>query len=120
MIDASDKFVMPGGIDFSTSLHDQLEDDSQPLADDFAAGTRAALAGGTTMIVDNIVPKRGQSLVRKLAFDVLYYEFELQHIYVRIAKGQWIVFTKWYFDSKCLSAFLIKKKKAIIGNHLIF
>ena len=64
MIDASDKFVMPGGIDFSTSLHDQLEDDSQPLADDFAAGTRAALAGGTTMIVDNIVPKRGQSLVR--------------------------------------------------------
>ena len=59
---------MPGGIDFSTTLHDILEDDSLPLADDFSAGTRAALAGGTTMIVDNVVPKKGQSLVRKGLF----------------------------------------------------
>ena len=63
VIDATDRYVMPGGIDFSTTLHDTLEDDSLPLADDFSAGTRAALAGGTTMIVDNVMPKKGQSLV---------------------------------------------------------
>ena len=80
MIDASDKFVMPGGIDYSTNLHGQAEEDGQPLADDFSAGTRAALAGGTTLIVDNIVPKREQSLVRffekgfahNIAAEILY------------------------------------------------
>jgi dihydropyrimidinase len=68
VIDAEDKFVMPGGIDMSTSLHFNLDDDDNfPLADDFSAGTRAALAGGTTMIVDNVVPKKGQSLVHNHA-----------------------------------------------------
>ena len=62
MIDASEKFVMPGGIDFSTTLH-SCDVEGASLADDFAAGTRAALAGGTTMVVDNVLPTSGQSLV---------------------------------------------------------
>ena len=64
VIDATEKFVMPGGIDFSTTLHSDGSDDTT-LADDFATGSRAALSGGTTMIVDNVVPKPGQSLVSR-------------------------------------------------------
>ena len=48
MIDASGKLVMPGGID--THTHMQLPFMGTVAVDDFYHGTRAALAGGTTMI----------------------------------------------------------------------
>ena len=48
MIDASGKYVMPGGID--THTHMQLPFMGTVAVDDFYTGTRAALAGGTTMI----------------------------------------------------------------------
>lgn len=48
VIDASGKYVMPGGID--THTHMQLPFMGTVAVDDFYTGTRAALAGGTTMI----------------------------------------------------------------------
>jgi len=48
IIDASGKYVMPGGID--THTHMQLPFMGTVAVDDFYTGTRAALAGGTTMI----------------------------------------------------------------------
>lgn len=61
VIDAKGKLIMPGGIDASTHLNPAPF--SIPSADDFYSGTKGALAGGTTMIFDYVVPEVNQSLV---------------------------------------------------------
>lgn len=60
-IDATGKLVMPGGIDPHT--HFELEMMGAKTADDFYKGTRAAVAGGTTTVIDFAFPEKGQSLV---------------------------------------------------------
>src|SRR5438105_15813838 len=59
-IDATHKFVIPGGIDPHT--HMDLPFGGTSSSDDFQTGTRAAAFGGTTTIVDFAVQYRGQSL----------------------------------------------------------
>ncbi|XP_037308894.2 dihydropyrimidinase isoform X3 [Pungitius pungitius] len=61
VIDATDKLVMPGGID--THTHMELEFMGTRAVDDFYIGTKAALAGGTTMILDFVIPQKGKSLL---------------------------------------------------------
>ena len=62
VINATDKYVIPGVIDTNTHLYQGL-DKAAPVKDDFESGTRAALAGGTTMVVDLVIPDKGESLV---------------------------------------------------------
>ncbi|MBL8520241.1 MAG: dihydropyrimidinase [Betaproteobacteria bacterium] len=60
-IDASGQYVMPGGIDPHT--HMQLPFMGTVAADDFFTGTAAGLAGGTTSIIDFVIPNPQQPLM---------------------------------------------------------
>jgi dihydropyrimidinase len=63
-IDASGCYVMPGGIDPHTHL--EMPFMGTYSADDFESGTRAALSGGTTMVIDFCLPSPNQSLLEAM------------------------------------------------------
>jgi dihydropyrimidinase len=65
VIDASGKYVIPGGIDAHT--HMQLPFGGTEASDTFETGTRAAAHGGTTSIIDFAVQTYGQRLEDGLA-----------------------------------------------------
>ncbi|MEY2714324.1 MAG: dihydropyrimidinase, partial [Planctomycetota bacterium] len=60
-IDAGGAYVMPGGID--PHVHMELPFMGTVSVDDFLSGTACAAAGGTTMIIDFVIPAPQQSLV---------------------------------------------------------
>jgi dihydropyrimidinase len=59
-IDATGRYVMPGGVDVHT--HMDLPFGGSFCSDDFATGTRAAAFGGTTTIVDFALQDYGEGL----------------------------------------------------------
>ena len=61
IIDAAGQYVMPGGIDPHT--HMQLPFMGTVASEDFYTGTAAGLAGGTTMIIDFVIPGPQQNIM---------------------------------------------------------
>lgn len=59
-INAEGRLVMPGGID--PHVHLDMPFMGTFSSDDYESGTRAALFGGTTMVIDFILQKQGNSL----------------------------------------------------------
>ncbi|HUR67580.1 MAG TPA: dihydropyrimidinase [Chitinophagaceae bacterium] len=60
VIDAAGKFIFPGGID--PHVHLDMPFMGTYSSDNYETGTRAALYGGTTMVIDFILQKQGNSL----------------------------------------------------------
>ena len=61
VIDASGAYVMPGGIDPHT--HMQLPFMGTVASEDFFTGTSAAAAGGTTTIIDFVIPDPKENIL---------------------------------------------------------
>lgn len=64
VIDAHGHYIIPGAID--PHVHLELETPGGRSADDFKTGTKAAIAGGTTTIIDFVTPGRSESLAGAL------------------------------------------------------
>jgi len=81
-IDATGKYIMPGGIDMN--VHLQRPGFGTQTIDDFYQGTKAALAGGTTMVVDMVIPEKEETLMeafekwRKWADDKVCCDYALK------------------------------------------
>lgn len=60
VIDATGKYIFPGGIDVHT--HFELPFMGTVSADNFSTGTTAAIYGGTTSIIDFVIPTKGKPL----------------------------------------------------------
>lgn len=65
VVNAEGKLIFPGFIDAHT--HFDLEVAGTVTADDFESGTKAALAGGTTTVVDFATQNKGETLKEALA-----------------------------------------------------
>ncbi len=64
IIDATDRLVFPGGID--PHVHLDMPFMGTYSSDDYETGTRAALHGGTTMVIDFILQTQGDTLANAL------------------------------------------------------
>ena len=64
IVDASDCLLFPGFIDSHT--HFDLKNALAHSPDDFRAGTKAALLGGTTVVLDFATQERGETLMQAL------------------------------------------------------
>ncbi len=61
VLDASGQYVLPGGVD--PHVHMSLPVAGTVSSDDFESGTAAALAGGTTTVIDFVHPGPGQDFL---------------------------------------------------------
>ncbi|KAF2070947.1 hypothetical protein CYY_007738 [Polysphondylium violaceum] len=62
VLDVAGKLLVPGGID--THTHFQLPFMGTVAVDDFDIGTKASIAGGTTFIIDFVIPSKGESILK--------------------------------------------------------
>ncbi len=64
VIDAGGRYVLPGFVD--PHVHMELPTPAGLSSDDFESGSRAALTGGTTTLLDFVTPGRRESLIGAL------------------------------------------------------
>jgi dihydropyrimidinase len=61
VVDATGKYVLPGGVDVHTHL--EMPFGGTVTSDDYFAGTRAAACGGVTTVFDFVIQRKGQGII---------------------------------------------------------
>ncbi|XP_057723226.1 dihydropyrimidinase [Arachis stenosperma] len=101
VIDATGKYVMPGGIDPHTHL--DMSFMSSGTIDDFFSGHAAALAGGTTMHIDFVIPVDG-------SLTAGYEAYERKAKKACMDYGFHMAITKWNDDVSREMEIMVKEK----------
>lgn len=87
VIDATNKLVFPGGVDPHVHMH--LPTPAGFSSDDFYDGSKAALFGGTTSLIDFVTPNKGQSLIEALEQRITEAENSLIDYTFHISPVEW-------------------------------
>ena len=87
IIDASGRYILPGGVDPHVHMH--LPVSGGFSSDDFFTGSRAALCGGTTTIIDFVTPSRGESLPGALEKRKLEAETSMADYAFHVSPVEW-------------------------------
>jgi len=88
-IEAGELMVLPGGVD--PHVHMSLPVAGTVSSDDFETGTLAALAGGTTTLIDFVHPERGQDFFAAL-------ELRKQEAAIALADFAFHMAVTWWGD----------------------
>lgn len=86
-LNAKGKLLFPGGID--PHVHFALPTPAGNSSDDFISGSKAALSGGTTAIIDFVTPRRGQSLIEALELRRAEAEASQCHWKLHLGISEW-------------------------------
>lgn len=112
IIDAGGKYILPGGIDPHVHMH--LPTPAGPSSDDFFTGSKAALFGGTTTIIDFVTPNRGQSITEALELRKKEAEKSLIKVRFHVSPVEWRKETADEIRT-CIHAFGIKSFKCYMA-----
>lgn len=87
VIDATGMFLLPGGVDPHVHMH--LPFHGGFSSDNFLTGSRAALYGGTTTLIDFVTPVRGESLPQALEKRMREAETSLTDYAFHVSPVEW-------------------------------
>lgn len=105
VIDASGRYILPGGVDVHT--HMNLDTGDGVAVDDFYTGSQAALAGGTTTIIDHMgFGPAGCSLDHQL------------NAYHRLAAGKAVIDYSFHGVIQHVDEDVLKKMETLIEKGL--
>ncbi len=108
IIDAKDKLIMPGGVD--PHVHFDLPTFVGNTADDFVSGSKAALHGGTTTVIDFVSPAKGEFLVEALIKRQKESQAALCNVFLHVTPSWWGEKTAHEIET-CIKNFNIKSFK---------
>jgi dihydropyrimidinase len=101
ILDAKGCLIFPGGVDPHVHMH--LPTPAGFSSDDFLTGSRAALFGGTTTILDFVTPEKGQSLTAALEIRKEEAKYSMADYSFHVSPVEWRGTTEYEINN-CIRA----------------